>query len=153
MPVAIPSPPPSGIYVPVPTFFTTEPTIENPTPPLDLPTQLKHALHLARNGIRGLVLLGSSGEAIALSRAERTELIAYIREGFIKEDIQGYALIAGTTAQAVEEVLVQIDDAKKAGANCAMVLAPGYFAGGGGAKGIEYWYAAVANGSELPIMM
>lgn len=147
------SPPPAGIYVPVPTFFASAPTPSSPTPPTDLPTQLQHGLHLARNGIRGLVLLGSTGETISLSIAERSELLAYMREGFAKADFKNYPLIAGTTGQGVDEVLTELKSAKDAGAGWGMVLAPGYFAAGGGAVGIQQWYEAVADKSPIPIMM
>ena len=84
-------PPPKGIYVPVRSLFlnfrarrqscdllilshmTQVPTFFNNTPnsslapaiaSLDLTTQCDHALFLARSGIRGIVLLGSTGEAV-----------------------------------------------------------------------------------------
>lgn len=67
------SPPPRGILVPVPTFFTRR-TAANYDPvvlPLDLEAQAGHALYLARAGIVGLVLLGSTGEAVHLRDRER----------------------------------------------------------------------------------
>ena len=147
------SPPPAGIYVPVPTFFTAAPTRSSPTPPIDLETQLKHGLHLAHNGVRGLVLLGSSGETISLSLAERSELVKHMRDGFDKADLKDYPLVAGTTGQGIDEALTELKTAKDAGAGWGMVLAPAYFAGGGGAAGIKQWYEAVADKSPIPIMM
>jgi 2-keto-3-deoxy-L-rhamnonate aldolase len=147
------TPPPPGIYVPVPTFFKSAPTTSNPVPALDLEAQLKHGLHLARNGIRGLVLLGSSGETISLSSAERSELVSYVKNGFEKEGFKDYPIIAGTTAQGIEEVINELKAAKESGAAWGMVLAPAYFAAGGGAAGIGQWFEAVAARSPIPIMM
>ena len=151
--MAAPVPPPHGIYVPVPTFFKSAPQQGNPIPSLDLETQLKHGLHLAKNGIKGLVLLGSSGEAIALSLQERNDLISYMRKGFNDAGFKDYPLIAGTTAQAIDEVDNQLRGACDAGANWGMVLAPGFFAGGGASEGIQQWFEAVADRSPIPILM
>lgn len=38
---------------------------------VDVESQSRHAVFLAKSSIRGLVLLGSTGEAIHLNRAER----------------------------------------------------------------------------------
>ena len=60
-------PPPPGVYVLLPTFFlpTKASSSAHPRPaPIDISTQLSHRVFLAKSGIRGLVLLGSTGEAI-----------------------------------------------------------------------------------------
>ena len=66
-------PPPPGILVPVPTFFArkTAATYDPVTLPLDLEAQTGHAVYLAQAGIVGLVLLGSTGEAVYLRETER----------------------------------------------------------------------------------
>ena len=60
------SPPPQGIYVPVPTFFAAEGSSDynSTSPPLDLETQTRHSIFMVEGGIKGLVILGSTGEAI-----------------------------------------------------------------------------------------
>ncbi|KAL8948810.1 MAG: hypothetical protein Q9222_005039, partial [Ikaeria aurantiellina] len=121
------SPPPPGIYVPVPTFFS-KPTPSDITPPLDLETQTKHALHLAKSGIKGLVLLGSTGEAIALTNSERKSLISHVRQEMDKANYKDYPLIAGTATQGIEDTLLQLQISKDAGAQWGLVLAPGFFA-------------------------
>ncbi|KAL8653029.1 MAG: hypothetical protein Q9210_002347 [Variospora velana] len=121
------SPPPPGIYVPVPTFFS-KPSSNEPTPPLDLATQTKHALHLAKNGIRGLVLLGSTGEAIALTEDDRRSLITHIRQEMNGAGYKDYPLIAGTATQGVGDTVKLLQLSKEAGAQWGLVLAPGFFA-------------------------
>ena len=76
------SPPPAGIYVPVATFFAVEGSsnYNKTSPPLDLETQTRHSLFLAEGGIKGLVILGSTGEAIFLKSKERNELISSQRK-------------------------------------------------------------------------
>ncbi|KAI5208822.1 hypothetical protein AUEXF2481DRAFT_6522 [Aureobasidium subglaciale EXF-2481] len=149
------SPPPSGIYVPVPTFFASQ-SASNYDPvnnPLDLETQTKHSLFLVKAGIRGLVILGSTGEAIHLTNEERNELISSQRKELDKAGYKDRPIIAGTATQNVQETLIQLEDAKKAGAEYGMVLTPGYFASAASQQGIEKWFTAVADKSPIPIMI
>lgn len=145
------SPPPPGIYVPVPTFFSKPSDKLNP--PLDLETQTKHAIHLAENGIRGLVLLGSTGEAIAVSENERTVLITHIRHEMDRAGYSDYPLIAGTATQSVEDTVKLLRMSKEAGAQWGLVLAPGFFATCVTQQGLIDWYTAIADKSPIPILM
>ncbi|KAL8702129.1 MAG: hypothetical protein Q9201_004563 [Fulgogasparrea decipioides] len=145
-------PPPPGIYVPVPTFFSKA-SSSDPVPPLDLATQTKHALHLAANGIRGLVLLGSTGEAVSLTNPERRTLISHIRQQFDAASHKSYPLIAGTATQGIEDTLIQLQISKEAGAQWGLVLAPGFFATVLTQQGIVEWYTAIADRSPLPILI
>lgn len=144
-------PPPGGIYVPVPTFFATKTPAS--VPPLDLETQAAHSLHLARSGIRGLVLLGSTGEAVHLSRSERTNQIKFVRAALEEAGFKDYPLIAGTATNGIEETVELLEEAGEAGAGWGLVLAPGYFAGAVSQEGIEGWFNAVADASPIPIMV
>lgn len=149
------TPPPPGVYVPVPTFFVgkSAPNYSRTAAPLDLPTQAAHSLHLARSGIQGLVILGSTGEAIHLSNKERSEVLTSSRKELDAAGFKDYPIIAGTATQNVEEAIEQLKDAKKAGSQWGLCLAPGYFAGAATQEGIIAWFEAVADGSPIPIMM
>jgi 2-keto-3-deoxy-L-rhamnonate aldolase len=83
---------------PVPTFFAAEGSANyNATsPPLDIETQTKHSLFQVRGGIRGLVILGSTGEAIFIKRQERTELISSQRKALDEAGFKDRPIIAGT---------------------------------------------------------
>ncbi|KAH8148256.1 uncharacterized protein LAJ45_07708 [Morchella importuna] len=142
----MPSIPTPGVWVPVPTFFT-------PAGALDTATQAAHSLHLARNGIAGIVLLGSTGEAVHLSRAERSEMISAVRAALNKNGFEGYPLMAGTMAGTVDETVELLVEAGEAGAQFGLVLAPGYFAGQVSQANVEAWYSAVADASPLPILI
>ena len=148
-------PPPSGIYVPVPTFFVSRKAsnYSPEAPPLDLETQAKHAIHLARSGIRGLVILGSTGEAVAVTSNERSQLLRHVRTELDKANFKDYPLIAGTYTQGIEDTLQQLQISKEASAQFGLVLAPGYFATALNQEGIKDWYTAVADRSPIPIMM
>ena len=149
------NPPPAGVYVPVPTFFVSRNAANySPTAaPLDLATQAAHSLHLARSGIKGLVILGSTGEAIHLTNKERFELLFSTRKELENAGFKNYPIIAGTAAQNIEEVVDQLKSAKEAGTQWGLCLVPGYFAGAATQDGIIQWFKAVADQSPIPIMM
>jgi 2-keto-3-deoxy-L-rhamnonate aldolase len=149
------SPPPAGIYVPVPTFFATEGTAayDAVSPPLDLETQSNHSLFLMKGGIRGLVILGTTGEAVHITNKERNELIKSQRKTLDEAGYKDRPIIAGTATQNIEETIQQIKESKEAGAESALVLSPGYFATAVNQTGIQKWFEAVADKSELPIMI
>ncbi|KAK1046378.1 hypothetical protein LTR33_015080, partial [Friedmanniomyces endolithicus] len=149
------SPPPKGIYVPVPTFFAKEGTsaYDAVTPPLDLETQTEHSLFLVRGGIKGLVILGSTGEAIFLRSEERKELIASQRKALDDAGYKDRPIIAGTATQQIDDTLQLVKESKEAGAEYAMVLGPGYFAPATSQEGIRKWFEAIADRSALPVMI
>lgn len=149
------TPPPAGIYVPAPTFFASKSAQDyNPvSPPLDIDTQVAYSIYLAKAGIRGLVLLGSTGEAVHLRIAERVRVISGVRQGLDAAGFTDYPIIAGTAAQNVDDVVEQLQEAKQAGAGWGIVLAPGYFAGCTSQEGLVRWYTAVADRSPLAILM
>lgn len=151
------NPPPTGVFVPVPTFFkTTEESSLSSTKlqaSVDVETQVKHSIHLAKSGIRGLVLLGSTGEAIHLSRSERFDLISGVRKGLDQANFHDYPIIAGVLTNSVDEALEWLHDAKEAGAQWGLVLVPGYFGAAANQKNLQEWYTLVADHSPIGILM
>lgn len=78
--------PPNGVFVPVPTFFKPAADSKSLQAAVDVQTQTEHSIFLAKNGVRGLVLLGSTGEAIHMNRQERIDLISGVRKGLNDAD-------------------------------------------------------------------
>lgn len=107
--------PPDGVFVPVPTFFKSA-TKSSLQPAVDVETQVAHSVHLAKSGITGLVLLGSTGEAIHLSRSERFDLVSGVRKGLDAAGFKDYPIMAGVLVNSVDEVLEWLNDFQKAGA-------------------------------------
>lgn len=150
------APPAPGIYPPVPTFFASRKAANynDYAAPVDVDAQVAHALYLARAGIHGLVVLGSTGEAVHMTRQERTSVLSGVRRGLDREGFKNYTLIAGTASQSVEEVVEQLHDAHaSAGCQFGLCLVPGYFAGAASQDGIVRWFTAVADRSPVPIMI
>lgn len=145
--------PPSGVFVPVPTFFKPAAESKALQATVDVQTQIEHSVFLAKNGVRGLVLLGSTGEAIHMNRQERIDLISGVRKGLDEAGFPDYPIMAGTLINSVDEALEQLEDYKQAGAQWGLVLAPGYFGPVASQEGIREWYGVVADNSPLPILM
>ncbi|CAF1195772.1 unnamed protein product [Didymodactylos carnosus] len=137
----------SGVYVPVPTFFTKDDNEE-----LDLPTLEKHVDYLCSSGIMGIVFLGSTGEAVHLSNEERVEVI---RTGskLIKEKYPTLKSIAGCSAQSVRGTVQLIKEAANAGAQYALVLTPSYYLAWTDANIIKTFYTSVADQAPIPIII
>lgn len=145
--------PPTGVFVPVPTFFKPQSECSSLQPDVDVQAQIDHSVFLAKNGVRGLVLLGSTGEAIHMSRQERIDLVSGVRKGLDKAGFKDYPIMAGTLINSVDETLEWLEDFKNAGAQWGLVLAPGYFGAAASQEGIREWYTIVADKSPLPVLM
>jgi hypothetical protein len=152
---------PSGIYVPVVTFFQATPDQD-----LDIETHVRHIRMLAEAGVDGVVVQGSTGEAVALSHQERIEvrcwsrdklsaerqLIRTAKETFTQAGNSGL-IIAGTVgAQSTVENVLMCQEAAAAGADFALVLPPSYYPSFMTDEVIEAFYVQVrhASGSKKP---
>lgn len=148
--------PPLGVFVPVPTFF--RPAAEAASSgslqsKVDVETQVNHSVFLAKAGIKGLVLLGSTGEAIHLNRAERLELVAGVRKGLDDAGFPDYPIMAGVLTNGIDETLEWLGDYQKAGAQWGLVLVPGYFGVSADQDSIREWFTIIADNSPLPILV
>jgi len=138
---------PHGVYVPVPTFFQ-----DNSEQELDLETLGKHVKYLCQSGVSGIVILGSSGEAVHVSDEERMEIIK--RGKTVMNGLDpNLKLIAGCSAQSVNGTLKLIRDAHKSGAQYALVLPPSYYLNWINSNVILTYYTSVADRSPIPIII
>ncbi|WAO97319.1 Putative 4-hydroxy-2-oxoglutarate aldolase, mitochondrial [Fusarium falciforme] len=145
--------PPDGVFVPVPTFFKDKAEAPELQPAIDIATQAAHSVHLASSGIMGLVLMGSTGEAIHMSSAERFDLISGVRKALSEAGHENYPIMAGVLVNSVDEVLEWLQNAKKAGAQWGLVLVPGYFGSAATQDNLVEWFTLVADNSPLPILV
>ncbi|KAL2023317.1 hypothetical protein VTK56DRAFT_3055 [Thermocarpiscus australiensis] len=148
--------PPKGVFVPSPTFFLPSSSSSSSSslqPPVDIQAQIDHSVFLARSGITGIVLLGSTGEAIHLTRTERRNLVSSVRKGLDDAGFPDYPLMAGVLTNGLDETLEWLHDYAAAGAQWGLVLAPGYFGAAASQQGIAGWYRAVADRSPIPILV
>ncbi|KAH8913054.1 aldolase [Coniochaeta sp. PMI_546] len=148
--------PPPGVYVPVPTFY--RPSAEAKSAgqlqaKVDVEAQVSHSVFLAKAGIKGLILLGSTGEAIHLNRAERLALVSGVRKGLDDAGFPDYPIMAGVLTNGIDETLEWLQDYQKAGAQWGLVLVPGYFGVSANQDNIKEWYTIIADNSPIPILI
>ncbi|CAK7201148.1 hypothetical protein SEUCBS139899_003850 [Sporothrix eucalyptigena] len=140
---------PQGIYTPLPTFFL--PGSEN----LDLDALRQHVVFVAKAGTIP-VLAGSAGEAPHLSAAERITLIKTARQALDLAGLKDTVIVAGVGAPSTRETIQLACDAADAGADFAMVLPSGYYAGqlqAKNAKPLRQFFVDVAAASPIPVVL
>ncbi|KAK0626725.1 hypothetical protein B0T14DRAFT_422790 [Immersiella caudata] len=138
---------PCGIYAPTMTFFDPD------TEDLDIPTIKKHAERLVRDGLVGLVTMGSNGEAVHCTREEKIAVTQATREAL---DAAGFAetpIIIGATEGSVRVTIDLCKQAKAAGADYALLLPPSYFRALMDEQAIYDYFVAIADESPLGLIL
>jgi 4-hydroxy-2-oxoglutarate aldolase len=103
----------------------------------------------SRTPVAGIVVLGSTGEAIMLSDQERREVLKTARASAAP----GKVLIAGTGAESAIETLRLTEYAAELGYDVAMVRTPHYYKKQMRAANILAFYRTVADRSPLPVII
>ncbi|KAJ9475019.1 Dihydrodipicolinate synthase [Pseudozyma hubeiensis] len=142
-----PTPLQPGVWTPLATPFDASEEI-------DYAAWKTHVLRIASAG-SGLVIMGTNGEAIHLSAPERFQLVSTARQHLSSSGLSSTQIIAGTGVGSVKETISNCIDAAKAGADAAIVILPGYFAGGLGKDrfAIKQFFTRVADASPIPVMV
>jgi len=137
-----------GIYAPIPSFFL--PGSED----LDIPSFEAHVLRVATAGV-GPLIAGSMGEAIHLSHAERRQLITAARKALDGAGFLDVPLIVGTGAASTRETIDLTNQAAIAGADYAIVILSGYYAGAlaGNKSALKAYWTEVAEKSPIPVII
>ena len=103
----------------------------------------------SRTPVAGIVVLGSTGEAILLSDQERREVLKFAREAAAP----GKVLIAGTGIESAIETLRLTEYAAELGYDVAMVRTPHYYKKQMAPANILAFYRTVADRSPLPVII
>ena len=120
----------------------------------DLESFKKHLLYVVQAGV-GPVIAGSNGEAIHLSHEERTTLIHTARQTLDSAGLTDVPIIAGTGGGSTRETVLLTAQAAQAGADYALVITSGYFAGAlvNNKAALKAFYKRVATESPIPILL
>ncbi len=106
--------------------------------------------HYSRTPMAGIVVLGSTGEAILLSDEERREVLKTARDAAANEKV----LIAGTGIESASETLRLTEYAHELGYDVAMVRTPHYYKGQmANPLNMLAFYRFVADRSPLPVII
>ncbi|KAF2196016.1 aldolase [Delitschia confertaspora ATCC 74209] len=136
-----------GIYSPTMTFFNPE------TEDLDLDTIRKHAVRLAKAGLVGLVTMGSNGEAVHLSRAEKAAVTRATREALDEAGYQDVPVIVGASEQGIRLTIELCKEAEAAGGEYVLLVPPSYYRYAMDEAALYEYFTKVADGSPLPVIL
>jgi dihydrodipicolinate synthase/N-acetylneuraminate lyase len=103
----------------------------------------------SRTPVAGIVVLGSTGEAIMLSDQERRDVFKAAREATTPNKV----LIAGTGIESAIETLRLTEFAAELGYDVAMVRTPHYYKKQMHPANILAFYRTVADRSPLPVII
>jgi len=103
----------------------------------------------SRTPVAGMVVLGSTGEAILLSDQERRNVLKTAREAAAPNKV----LIAGTGIESAIETLRLTDYAAELGYDVAMVRTPHYYKKQMYPANLLAFYRTVADRSPLPVII
>lgn len=102
-----------------------------------------------RCGIRGFLVLGSTGEAPYLEPDERAEIVRTARRALPT----GCVLMAGVGQESTAATIRLAREAADAGADVVLVLTPFYFRESMTAEALERHFTAVADACPVPILL
>ena len=103
----------------------------------------------SRTPVAGIVVLGSTGEAILLSDQERRDVLKTAREAAAPNKV----LVAGTGIESAVETLRLTEYAAELGYDVAMVRTPHYYKKQMQPANILAFYRTVADRSPLPVII
>lgn len=132
-----------GVFAPVTTPF------EPATGELALPHAVQNVQRLLANGLDGIVVGGTTGEASLLEPEEQRRLVAGLRAVVPPERW----LVAGTGAESTRATIALTRAAAAEGADAVLVRPPSYYSTGHSADSLGTHYRAVADASPVPVLV
>jgi 4-hydroxy-2-oxoglutarate aldolase len=131
----------SGVYPPIVTPFRDD--------EVDVPAIRHNVARWMKTGLRGILALGSNGEAPFLDDDETERVLAAAREGVPRDRV----FLVGTGRQSTRATIAATARAANAGADAVLVLTPSYFRAMMTHEALVAHYRAVADVSPVPILL
>lgn len=132
-----------GVYPPIPTPFSRE------TDSVDVGALTSNVDRWLTTPIRGLVLLGTNGEAPLVDEAESDTVIDSVRS----QVPTGRLVIAGTGRESTKATVDASKRAAALGVDAVLVKTPSVFKSHMSSQAFVDHYTAVAEGSEAPVIL
>ena len=104
---------------------------------------------LSSTALAGLVVLGSTGEAVALTDAESRDVLRVAAEAASDEKV----LLAGIARESVKATLELADAAAEFGYDAVLVRNPSYYRPQLTHEALKHYYRSVADRSALPVVL
>ena len=133
----------SGVYPPIPTPFSRE------TGAIDFQALASNTDRWLATRLRGLVLLGSNGEAPLVDDVEADELVDAVRSRVPTDRI----VIAGTGRESTRATVDASRRAAALGVDAVLVRTPSFFKPQMSSQVFVDHYRAVADGSPAPVIL
>ena len=131
----------AGILPPVATPFVDD--------EVDLAAMRANCERWMRTGLRGVLLLGTNGEAPLIRDDEAVRLVDAAREAVPADRV----LLVGTGRQATRDVIRLSRAVAKAGADAVLVLTPSVYRNQLTPAVLLDHYRAIADGSPVPVVL
>ncbi len=131
-----------GILLPTVTPFTV-------TDELDLDALAIDLRLWSTTGIKGFVMMGSTGERVHLDESEYQRTLAVTRS----EMAFGLTFIAGVGQHSTRGTIAEIDKAMGSGPDAVLVLTPHYYRSAITQEALISHYNAVADASRVPVLL
>lgn len=103
--------------------------------------------YFIEQGVAGLVINGSTGEFVSLTKEERFQMV----ETVLAEVANRVPVIVGTAAETTVETIEYTKQAKENGASCALIINPYYMKPK--EREIYHHFKAVTEAVDIPVML
>ncbi|MCL4486925.1 MAG: dihydrodipicolinate synthase family protein [Chloroflexi bacterium] len=131
-----------GVCPPIPTPFDAEGNL--------LPDKLAANIRLWNTiGLHGYVVLGSNGEAVMLTEAERVRVWETAREAIPRDKL----FLAGAGVESTRNCIALARRAAEAGADAAMFVTPNYYKSQMTSAALANHYRVIADASPIPVII
>jgi len=131
-----------GIFAPVTTPFKDDGELDRAGFERNIKAHMQQ-------GLRGVVVTGSTGEAPLLDEHERESLIEWARQHVPDDRL----LLAGIGSESTRTTLRYADSAGERGVDAVLVVAPHYFGTAMSMDALRAHYLRVADGSPVPVVL
>ena len=132
----------SGILLPITTPFTA-------AEDFDAEVLVSNLTKWNATGVKGYVVLGSTGERVNLDEREYVQVIETARKAIP----EAFSFIVGAGQQSTRNTIKEIERAATAGAEAALVITPSFYRSAITQDALVTHYRAVADASSIPIIL
>jgi 4-hydroxy-2-oxoglutarate aldolase len=105
--------------------------------------------HYSRSLLAGMLVLGSTGEAVMIDDAESAEVLRCAAAATSPEKV----LIAGVGRESVKSTVALAEVAAESGYDAVLVRPPSYYAGQMSSAAVANYFRSVADRSPLPVLL
>jgi 4-hydroxy-2-oxoglutarate aldolase len=102
-----------------------------------------------KTGLSGFVVMGSNGESVFLTRAEKLKLVEEVRKNISAEKL----LIAGTGSDSIKESISLSNDSAERGADYVLILTPSFYKSEMKPAAYLKYFNTVADNIKVPLII